>query len=101
MADRYATLVKQDDGTEIVSNIAQMEGVPPEIRDDQKDNYRVVKVADGVKIGMIKGGPVDKVGGFGFPEGSPSDADAPKKEPPASSNPEAKSRAEVSGAKKG
>jgi hypothetical protein len=98
MADRYATLVKQDDGTEVVSNISQMEGVPPEVRKDNGNN-RVVKVADGVKIGMTKGGPVDPVGGFGWPEGTVSVKSLPSKEPPATSNPDEKVRA-TSDAKK-
>ena len=99
MADRYATIIKRGDGSEVVSSIAQMEGVAPEVRADQANNVRVQKVADGVKIGMIKGGPVDKVGGFGWPEGTPSASAAPSKESPASSNPDDKVRVD-SGAKK-
>lgn len=92
MAERYATIIKQDDNTEVVSQISQMEGVPPEVRADQAKNVRVVKVPDGVKIGMVKGGPVDAVGGFGWPEGTAPASAAPTKEPPASSNPDDKVR---------
>lgn len=70
MTERWATIVKNDEGEEVVANISQMDGVPPEIRDDQKGRVKLEKVEDGVLIGMIRGGPVDAVGGFGFPEGS-------------------------------
>ena len=69
MADRYATIITDDEGEEVISSIAQMEGVPPEVRDDQRDRISVEKVADGVLIGMVRGGPVSPVGGFDFPEG--------------------------------
>lgn len=67
MSKRYATLITNDAGQTEVSNIAQMEGAVPEVR---SGDSKVVPVADGVLIGMIKGGPVDAVGGYGFPEGS-------------------------------
>lgn len=70
MADRYATIIKDNDGKEVVSVISQMEGNPPEVRENAP--VRVQKVPDGVKIGMVRGGPVDSVAGFGFPEGTPS-----------------------------
>ena len=92
MSDRYATIIKQEDGSEVVSSIAQMEGVPPEVRADQAKNIRVQKVADGVKIGMVKGGSVDAVGGFGWPKGTASESALATKEPPASSNPDEKVR---------
>lgn len=63
---RYATLITNNDGEQEVSAIAQIEGAAP----DAGPNAKAVKVADGVLIGMIKGGPVDSIGGFGFPEGS-------------------------------
>ena len=66
MTTRYATIIEGNEGEEIVSAIAQMEGAAPEPR----SNAKVEKVADGVMIGMVRGGPVDSVGGFGFPEGS-------------------------------
>lgn len=66
MSTRYAILIEDSDGNTIVSDIKQMEGSAPDIRVG-----KVVKVPDGVLIGMIKGGPVDPVGGYGFPEGSP------------------------------
>lgn len=91
MSERWATIIKSDDGQEVISSIAQMEGVPPEVRDDQKKNIRVQRVADGVKIGMVKSGPVDTVAGWGFPEGTPPTAAAPKT--PVPSNPDEKSRA--------
>ncbi|TPJ76871.1 hypothetical protein FJ422_29630 [Mesorhizobium sp. B2-6-3] len=66
MSTRYAVLIKDDTtGEEIVSDIKQMEGAAPDIRIG-----RAVKVPDGVLIGMIKGGPVDAVSGYGFPAGS-------------------------------
>lgn len=68
MSQRYATIIKADDGSEVVSSIAQIEGRPPEVRNGE--NAKVVKAPDGVKIGMIKGGTVDAVGGYGFPDGS-------------------------------
>ena len=55
MAERYATVVTQDDGTEIVSNIGQFEGKPA---DPTSKNAKRIKVPDGVKIGMVKGGSV-------------------------------------------
>lgn len=66
MTTRYATIVTNNDGFDEVSAIAQMEGAAPEPRSDAK----VEKVADGVLIGMVRGGPVDAVGEWGFPEGS-------------------------------
>jgi len=68
MAQRYATLVTNSAGEDEVSAISVMEGSPPEVR--SSDNARVIKVADGVKIGMIKGGPVDSVSGYGFRAGT-------------------------------
>jgi hypothetical protein len=64
---RYAVLIEDNDGNTVVSDIKQMEGTPTEPR---SGNARFVKVADGVLIGMVKGGPVDAVGGYGFPEGT-------------------------------
>lgn len=68
MSTRYATIITDDDGNEVVSSIAQHEGPPP-----NPTNGRVQKVADGVRIGMIAGGTIEKVGGFGFvdPTGAP------------------------------
>ena len=66
MANRYAILVTDDDGNTVVSDIKQMEGSAPDV----PKGYQAVKVPDGVLIGMIKGGPVDAVGGYGFPEGT-------------------------------
>lgn len=40
-------------------------GAPEEIT----DKYFLERVPLGVKIGMIRGGTVDAVGGFGFPDG--------------------------------
>ncbi len=64
MTERYATLVKDNDGREVVSNISLMEGNTPEIRKDS--DAKVVKVPDGVKIGMVKGGKHGAVGGYGY-----------------------------------
>jgi hypothetical protein len=69
MSTRYANIITDDDGQEIVSNIGQFEGGPPNIR-----TGKVEQVADGVLIGMVRGGPIDAVDGFGFPEGAPGAA---------------------------
>jgi len=68
MSTRYAAIITDDDGNQVVSDIKQMEGAPPEVRSG--DDTKFVKVADGVLIGMIKGGPIDAVDGYGFPEGT-------------------------------
>lgn len=65
MSTRYAILIEDGDGNTVVSDIKQMEGAAPDLRVG-----KAVKVPDGVLIGMVKGGPVDPVGGYGFPEGS-------------------------------
>lgn len=67
MSTRYATIITGNDGEEIVSTIAQMEGAAPEAR---SGDAKIEKVADGVMIGMVRGGPVDAVAGFGFPAGT-------------------------------
>ncbi|TPM25700.1 hypothetical protein [Mesorhizobium sp. B2-3-4] len=66
MSTRYATLITDDDGQEVVSNVGLFEGSAPRVR-----SGTVEEVADGVLIGMVRGGPVDSVGGFGFPDGAP------------------------------
>lgn len=48
MSNRYATLITNDEGEEIVSNIAQLEGEPI-----QPATGRVVRVPDTIKIGDI------------------------------------------------
>lgn len=58
---RYATIITGDDGQEIVSAIGEFEGAAPRAR-----LGRIEQVAPGVLIGMVRGGPVDAVGGFGF-----------------------------------
>jgi len=65
MSTRYATIIPNDEGQEIVSNISQIEGAAPQV-----SFGKVEKVADGVLIGMVRGGPVNASGDFGFPEGS-------------------------------
>jgi hypothetical protein len=62
---RYATIVTADDGAEIVSAIGEFEsaGLP---------RHSVEQVAPGVRIGMVRGGTVDAVAGFGFPPQGPS-----------------------------
>ncbi|MDX8534306.1 hypothetical protein RFM41_24590 [Mesorhizobium sp. VK25A] len=59
---RYATIVTADDGAEIVSAIGEFESasLPP-------GSGRAEQVAPGVRIGMVRGGTVDPVAGFGFP----------------------------------
>ena len=63
---------------EEVINISMM--IPPErppelpgldgISSNVTDNYFLERVALGVKIGMIRGGTIDAVGGFGYPDNS-------------------------------
>lgn len=65
MSTRYATIITDDDGREVVSGIGQFEGVAPYL-----PAGRVEVVCAGVLIGMVRGGPVDAAGGFGFPLGS-------------------------------
>ncbi|RWD95021.1 hypothetical protein [Mesorhizobium sp.] len=59
---RCATIITGDDGAEIVSAIGEFEsfGAP-------RRAGRVEQVAPGVRIGMVRGGPVEPVAGFGFP----------------------------------
>lgn len=64
MSVRYATIIIDDGGHEVVSAIGEFESVP------QARAGRFETVAPGVLIGMVKGGPVDAVGGFGFALGS-------------------------------
>jgi len=58
---RYAIIITGDDGDEIVSAIGEFEG------SRSPRGGRVEPVAPGVRIGMVRGGPVDAVAGFGFP----------------------------------
>jgi hypothetical protein len=59
---RYATIITADDGAETVSAIGEFEGASLPVR-----SGRVEQVAPGVRIGMVRGGPIDAVAGFGFP----------------------------------
>ncbi|WP_095203822.1 hypothetical protein [Mesorhizobium carmichaelinearum] len=59
MTQRYATIITDDDGREIVSAIGAFEGAAPQPR-----LGRVEVVAPGVLIGMVR----DAAGGFGFPQ---------------------------------
>lgn len=77
MAERYGILVTTADGEQEVSNIAVMEGGPPDVR---TGSATVVKVGDGVKIGMIKGGPIDAADGYGFRDGTAGQTAKPDKE---------------------
>lgn len=57
--------------TEVISICSREAGSgPPPMpgldNSDMKDRYAAVEVPDGVLIGMIKGGPVDTAGGFGW-----------------------------------
>ena len=36
----------------------------------EKGDVILFRVPDGIKIGMVKGGPLESSGGFGFPDGS-------------------------------
>ncbi|WP_376703816.1 hypothetical protein RQ479_01150 [Mesorhizobium sp. ISC25] len=62
MSNRYATIITDDDGREVVSAIGEFAGAAPYAR-----HGRFEQVAAGVRIGMMRGGTVDAVGGFGFP----------------------------------
>jgi hypothetical protein len=62
MSNRYATIITDDDGREVVSAIGLFEGTAPQARIG-----RIEPVVPGVLIGMVRGGPVDAIGGFGFP----------------------------------
>ncbi|MET3577634.1 hypothetical protein ABID19_000649 [Mesorhizobium robiniae] len=62
MSKRYATIITDDDGREVVSAIGQFEGTAPQGRAGHFE-----PVSPGVLIGMVRGGPVDAAGGFGFP----------------------------------
>lgn len=62
---RYATIITDDDGREVVSAIGAFEGAAPQPR-----LGLIEQVAPGVLIGMVRGGPVDAAGGFGFGLGS-------------------------------
>jgi hypothetical protein len=63
---RYATIITGDDGAEIVSAIGAFESSGP-----GRGSGRVEEVAPGVRIGMVRGGEVDPVCGFGFPRQGP------------------------------
>jgi hypothetical protein len=65
MSTRYATIIIGDDGREVVSAIGLFEGAAPDL-----PAGRVEAVGAGVLIGIVRGGPVDAAGGFGFPSGS-------------------------------
>ena len=62
--------------TEQVINISMM--IPPErppelpgltgVSDTVSHQYFLERVSEGVKIGMVRGGTIDAVGGFGYPE---------------------------------
>ncbi|MFD2052823.1 hypothetical protein ACFSQT_06780 [Mesorhizobium calcicola] len=67
---RYATIITGDDGREVVSAIGEFEGAAPQVH-----LGRVEQVVPGVLIGMVRGGPVDAVGGFGFASGSLGSSD--------------------------
>ncbi|UQD69574.1 hypothetical protein JEY40_26600 [Bradyrhizobium japonicum] len=58
--------------TEVISICGREAGSgPPPMpgleNSDLKDRYAAVEVSDGVVVGMVKGGPVDADGGFGWP----------------------------------
>jgi hypothetical protein len=93
---RYATIITGDDGAEIVSAIGEFESAHP-----PRGLGGAEQVAPGVRIGMVRGGPVDVVGGFGFPLqglGRAAIADARAKlaalKPPVSLQAEVSSRAD-------
>lgn len=58
---RYATLITGNDGAEIVSAIGEFE-----VSQLPHRAGSVEEVAPGVRIGMVRGGTVDAIAGFGF-----------------------------------
>ena len=66
MSTRYAVLKETDDGETEIINIHAMESGEPELHDDDST---AEEIGPGPKIGMIKGGPVASVDGYGFREG--------------------------------
>ncbi|CAH2404752.1 hypothetical protein [Mesorhizobium ventifaucium] len=66
MSKRYATIISDDDGREVVSAIGEFEGAPDVC------HGQFEPVAVGVRIGMVRGGPVDAADGFGFAQMSVS-----------------------------
>ncbi|MBL8578101.1 MAG: hypothetical protein JNK47_12810 [Mesorhizobium sp.] len=66
--ERWATIVTNDEGQEVISAIAQMEGGAPDVR---KGNAKVERIDKGVKIGMVRGGGIEKAGEWGFPGDDP------------------------------
>ncbi|TIP74571.1 MAG: hypothetical protein E5X53_02780 [Mesorhizobium sp.] len=66
MSSRYATIITDDDGREVVSAIGEFGGAAPM-------RHGVEEVPAGVRIGMVRGGPVDQAGGSGFPLAGVSD----------------------------
>ena len=59
--------------TEVISIHSREEksGPPPMVGLENsalKDRYAAIEIPDGVVVGMIKGGPVDSDGGFGWPD---------------------------------
>jgi len=79
MSTRYGILLKRDDGREEVSDIKLLEGSEPVVPDNGL--YSVEKNLDnGVKIGMVRGGSRDAVGGFGYEDfGVEETPETPKK----------------------
>jgi hypothetical protein len=75
MAERYATIIQDEDGREVISNISLFEGKPEQPRGDAK----LVKIGDGPKIGMVKGGKGEAADGWGFPIPVAEAEDAPKR----------------------
>jgi len=68
MTVRWAVIITTDAGEEEVSDIKQMEeGTEPDL--DETAEATAEEVEAGVEIGMIRGGPVGAVGGFGWREG--------------------------------
>lgn len=65
---RWAVILKSNsDGQAEVADIKIMEGgLRPELNVDAADRYTLEEVEDGVKIGMVSGGKVGTVGGWGF-----------------------------------
>jgi hypothetical protein len=64
MSSRYATIITDDDGREVVSCIGEFVEGAPDVRVG-----RVERVPPGVLIGMVRA--IDAATGFGFPAGSP------------------------------
>jgi hypothetical protein len=76
--NRFATVMRVDEAfdpsgerEEVIAIQAMADGATPPVYDLDDSNpnakrYAIVRVPHGVQIGMVRGGKVDAVGGFGW-----------------------------------